>query len=317
VSESRLQVFSGNANPDLAATVCASLGIELGRAEVARFPDGEINVKIHEDVRGRDVFVVQPTCPPVNDTLMELLILIDTLRRASADRVTAVIPYYGYARKDRKDEGRVPITAKLVANMLVRAGINRLVCLDLHAPQIQGFFDIPVDHLYASPVFVDHFKETGMADISDGCVVAPDVGGIKQARAYAKLLGFSLAIVDKRRISPEQAEAVHVIGDVEGKRCVMVDDMISTAGTITQAAKAIMKHGAKEVHVCATHAVFCGPAKERLENSPLKSVVVTDTIPRGEKHPEGVHVRTVGNLLGDAIQRIHEGRSLSEMFGHE
>jgi len=309
-----LQVFSGTAHPVLAAQVCARLEIELGQADVGRFPDGEIDVKIHDDVRGRDVFVVQPTCPPVNDTLLELLMLVDTLRRASASRVTAVIPYYGYARKDRKDEGRVPITAKLVANLITRSGVARVVALDLHAPQIQGFFDIPVDHLYASRVFLEYFRAQ---DLENGCVVAPDVGGIKQARAYAKLLGLSLAIVDKRRISPEQAEAMHVIGDVEGKRCILVDDMISTAGTITQAASALREHGASEVHVCATHAVFCGKAKQRIEDAKLDSVVVTNTIPSHDGWPAGVKTLSCGALLGDAILRIHQGRSVSKLFNGE
>ncbi len=310
----KLQVFSGNANPDLARRVCARLEIPLGDATVNRFPDGEINVKINDDIRGRDVFVVQPTCPPVNDSLMELLLLLDTAKRASAARITAVIPYYGYARKDRKDEGRVPISAKLVANIIVRAGADRVLCVDLHAPQIQGFFDIPVDHLYASPVLVEHFRRHGLADIADGCVVAPDVGGIKQARAYAKLLGLSLAIVDKRRVSPDQAKAVHVIGDVAGKRCVLVDDMISTGGTIAEAATALRENGATEVHVGATHGVFCGPAKERLEAAPVESIVVTDTIPPGPPAPRSVKRLTVGELLGDAILRIHQGRSVSKLF---
>lgn len=309
-----LQVFTGNANLPLAQGVCSRLEIPLGDAMVGRFPDGEIDVKINEDVRGRDVFVVQPTCPPVNDSLMELLILVDTLRRASAARVTAVVPYYGYARKDRKDEGRVPITAKLVANLIARSGVDRVVALDLHAPQIQGFFDIPVDHLYASKLFIEHWESQGMKDIDDGCVVAPDVGGIKQARAYAKLLGISLAIVDKRRLSSDRAEAVHVIGQVEGKRCILVDDMISTAGTITEAARALRTNGAREVHVCATHAVFCGPAKERLEGAPIDSVVVTDTIPAPENGPKGITVLSSGDLLGDAILRIHQGRSVSKLF---
>ncbi len=309
-----LQVFTGTVHRDLAHAVCRRLEIPLGDALVGRFPDGEINVKINEDVRGRDVFVVQSTCPPVNESLMEVMILVDTLRRASAARVTAVIPYFGYARKDRKDEGRVPITAKLVANLIARSGVDRVVALDLHAPQIQGFFDIPVDHLYASRVFVDHWEREGMRDIKDGCVVAPDVGGIKQARAYAKLLGLSLAIVDKRRVSSEQAEAVHVIGSVDGKRCILVDDMISTAGTVSEASRALRQNGASEVHVCATHAVFCGPAKERLEAAPIDSVVVTDTIPMRESSPAGVRVLPCGDLLGDAILRIHQGRSVSKLF---
>ncbi len=309
-----LQVFTGTVHRDLAAGVCARLDIPLGEALVERFPDGEINVKINEDVRGRDVFIVQPTCPPVNDALMELLILADTLRRASAARVTAVIPYFGYARKDRKDEGRVPITAKLVANLITRAGVDRVVCLDLHAPQIQGFFDIPVDHLYASRIFIEHWTAMGMKDAQDGCVVAPDVGGIKQARAYAKLLGIGLAIVDKRRVSSDLAEAVHVIGTVDGKRCILVDDMISTAGTVSEAARALRKNGASEVHVCATHAVFCGPAKERLEAAPIDSVVVTDTIPARASSPSDVKVLSSAALLGDAILRIHQGRSVSKLF---
>jgi len=309
-----LQVFTGNAHRELAEGVCARLELPLGDATVDRFPDGEINVKINEDVRGRDVFVVQPTCPPVNDSLLELLILVDTLRRASAARVTAVIPYYGYARKDRKDEGRVPITAKLVANLIARSGVDRVVCLDLHAPQIQGFFDIPVDHLYASRIFIDYWRRQGMDGIEDGCVVAPDVGGIKQARAYAKLLGISLAIVDKRRVSSDMTEVAHVIGTVDGKRCILVDDMISTAGTITEAARALRENGAKEVHVCATHAVLCGPAKKRLDEAPIDSVVVTDTIPLRELRPEGVQVLSSADLLGDAILRIHQGRSVSKLF---
>jgi ribose-phosphate pyrophosphokinase len=309
-----LQVFTGNAHRELAQSVCARLEIPLGDATVDRFPDGEINVKINEDVRGRDVFVVQPTCPPVNDSLLELLILVDTLRRASAARVTAVIPYYGYARKDRKDEGRVPITAKLIANLIARSGVDRVVCLDLHAPQIQGFFDIPVDHLYASRIFIDYWRAQGMEGIKDGCVVAPDVGGIKQARAYAKLLGINLAIVDKRRVSSDTTEVAHVIGTVEGMRCILVDDMISTAGTITEAARALRTNGAREVHVCATHAVLCGPAKTRLDEAPIDSVVVTDTIPLRELRPEGVRVLSSGNLLGDAILRIHQGRSVSKLF---
>ncbi len=308
-----LQVFTGNANPDLARRVCSRLEIPVGKVSITPFPDGEIDVKINEDVRGRDVFVIQPTCPPVNDSLIELLLLVDTLRRASAARVTAVIPYFGYARKDRKDEGRVPISAKLVANIITRSGVDRVVCLDLHAAQIQGFFDIPVDHLYGSRVFLDHFQRNRMFG-NDGCVVAPDVGGIKQARAYAKLLGLSLAIVDKRRMSSDMAKAMHIIGDVDGKRCLLVDDMISTAGTMSEAARALRENGASEVHVAATHAVFCGPAKERLEAAPIDSIVVTDSIPLRESSPSGVTVLSCGDLLGDAILRIHQGRSVSKLF---
>jgi ribose-phosphate pyrophosphokinase len=314
VNLDKLLVFSGNANAALAKRVCARLELPLGDAAVKRFPDGEIDVKINDDVRNGDVFLVQPTCPPVNDSLMELLLLVDTFRRASASRVTAVIPYFGYARKDRKDEGRVPISAKLVANLITRAGVDRVLCLDLHAPQIQGFFDIPVDHLYASPVLVEHFRRLRLHDIADGCIVAPDVGGIKQARAYAKMLGLSLAIVDKRRVSPDQAKAVHVIGEVAGKRCVLVDDMISTGGTISEAAFALRENGATEVHVAAAHGVFCGPAKQRLEAAPIDSIVVTDTIPQTPMMPKGVVVLSVGDLLGDAILRIHQGRSVSKLF---
>jgi ribose-phosphate pyrophosphokinase len=307
-----LAVFTGTAHPELARKIATYLGIEVGHAAVGRFPDGEVNVKIDDDVRGKDVFVVQPTCPPVNDNLMELLILIDCLVRASAGRITAVFPYFGYARKDRKDEGRVPISAKLVANMVVASGVDRVLALDLHASQIQGFFDIPVDHLYASPVMVRHLTSLGL---KDPVVVAPDVGGIKMARAYAKSLGAGLAIVDKRRVSPEAAEAVHVIGDVEGKTVVLVDDMISTAGTITEASKAVAAHGAKDVYVCATHAVLCGPAVQRLSGSPVRGIVVTDTIPPSiTAGVKNLHVLTISELLGEAIRRIHESESVSSLF---
>lgn len=307
-----VQIFTGTAHPGLAAKIAAYLGIGVGDAQVGRFPDGEINVKINEDVRGNDVFVVQPTCPPVNDNLMESLILIDCLKRSSAGRITAVFPYFGYARKDRKDEGRVPISAKLVANLVVSAGVDRVLALDLHAPQIQGFFDIPVDHLFASPVLVRHIRELGLEDV---VIVAPDVGGIKMARAYAKSLGAGLAIVDKRRVSPEQAEAVHVIGEVAGKTVVLVDDMISTAGTITEAAKSVAAHGAKEVFICATHPVLCGPAVARLSSAPVRSVVVTDTIPPAvSSGVKNLEVLTISELLGEAIRRIHASESVSSLF---
>jgi ribose-phosphate pyrophosphokinase len=307
-----VQIFTGTAHPGLAEKITSYLGIRLGDAVVGRFPDGEINVKINEDVRGNDCFVVQPTCPPVNDNLMEALILIDCLRRSSAGRITAVFPYFGYARKDRKDEGRVPISAKLVANLVVSAGVDRVLALDLHAPQIQGFFDIPVDHLFAAPVMVRHLKDQALKDL---VVVAPDVGGIKMARAYAKSLGAGLAIVDKRRISPDAAEAVHVIGEVEGKTVALVDDMISTAGTISEAAKCVAAHGAKEVLVCATHAVLCGPAVQRLSNAPVRSVVVTDTIPPAvSSGVRNLEVLTISELLGEAIRRIHVSESVSSLF---
>jgi ribose-phosphate pyrophosphokinase len=307
-----LQIFTGTAHPALAGSICEYLGIPLGKANVGRFPDGEINVKIDEDVRGKDVFIVQPSCPPVNDNLMEALILTDCLRRASAGRITAVFPYFGYARKDRKDEGRVPISAKLVANLVVSAGVDRVLALDLHAAQIQGFFDIPVDHLFASPVLVGHLKSL---ELRDPVVVAPDVGGIKMARAFAKSLGAGLAIVDKRRVSPEAAEAVHVIGEVQGKTVVLVDDMISTAGTITEAAKAVGAHGAKDVYICATHAVLCGPAVQRLSAAPVRSVIVTDTIPPAvSAGVKNLNVISVSRLLGEAIRRIHQSESVSSLF---
>ena len=307
-----LKLFSGNAHRALASEIAQYLKVPLGEADVTRFSDGEVFVQINENVRGTDVFVVQPTCPPVNDNLMELLILIDCLRRASAGRITAVFPYFGYARKDRKDEGRVPISAKLVANLVVSSGVDRVLALDLHAPQIQGFFDIPVDHLFSSPVMVRHLKTLGLKDM---VVVAPDVGGIKMARAYAKSLGAGLAIVDKRRVSPEAAEAVHVIGEVEGKTVVLVDDMISTAGTVTEACKAVSAHGAKEVLICATHAVLCGPAVQRLSGSPVRSVIVTDSIPpAASSGVRNLHVLTISELLGEAIRRIHQSESVSSLF---
>ncbi|MCK6480438.1 MAG: ribose-phosphate pyrophosphokinase [Planctomycetaceae bacterium] len=307
-----VQIFTGTAHPGLAAKIASYLGIRLGDALVGRFPDGEVNVKINEDVRGNDCFVVQPTCPPVNDSLMEALLLIDCLRRSSAGRITAVFPYFGYARKDRKDEGRVPISAKLVANLVVSAGVDRVLALDLHAAQIQGFFDIPVDHLFSSPVMVRHLQSMGLKDI---VIVAPDVGGIKMARAYAKSLGAGLAIVDKRRISPESAEAVHVIGEVEGRTVVLVDDMISTAGTITEAAKTVKAHGAAEVFICATHPVLCGPAVERLSKAPVSRILVTDTIPPAVSSGiRNLEVLTISELLGEAIRRIHVSESVSSLF---
>jgi ribose-phosphate pyrophosphokinase len=307
-----LRIFTGTAHPALAKDIAQYLDLTLGDATISRFPDGEINVKINDDVRGKDVFVIQPTCPPVNDNLLELLLLIDCLRRASAGRVTAVFPYFGYARKDRKDEGRVPISAKLVANIVVTSGVDRVLALDLHAPQIQGFFDIPVDHLFAAPVLVKHLRTLGL---EEPVVVAPDVGGIKMARAYAKSLGAGLAIVDKRRVSPESAEAVHVIGEVKDKTVVLVDDMISTAGTITEGAKAVLSHGARRVLVCATHPVLCGPAVNRLSSVDLDAVIVTDTIPPSiTSGVRGLQVRTVSGLLGEAIRRIHESESVSSLF---
>ena len=308
-----LAIFSGGANKALGRKVCEYLGLQPGKVEITRFPDGEIDMKVLEDVRGADVYVVQPTCPPVNENLMELLILIDCLRRASAERITAVVPYYGYARQDRKAEGRVPISAKLVANLITAAGATRALSVDLHAPQIQGFFDIPMDHLYAAPVLLDHFKHLGLKDTT---VVSPDVGGIKMARAYAKRLNAGLAIVDKRRSGPTEIEAMHVIGEVEGRNVILVDDMISTGTSISEAARACRKEGAKDIYICATHAVFAGKAIEKLSKAPVKEVVVTDTIPMDGKEKElgNLRILSIANLLGEAIRRIHHSESVSSLF---
>jgi ribose-phosphate pyrophosphokinase len=306
-----LTVFSGGANPVLGAKVCKFLSLDQGKIEITRFPDGEIDMKILEDVRGADVYVIQPTCPPVNENLMELLILIDCLRRASAERITAVMPYFGYARQDRKAEGRVPISAKLVANIITAAGATRALAIDLHAAQLQGFFDIPMDHLYAAPVLVEYFRQLNLKDLT---IVSPDVGGIKMARAYAKRLNADLAIVDKRRSGPTETEVMHVIGDVEGRNVILVDDMISTATSITEAAKHCRKKGAKEIYICGTHAVLAGKAVEKLQKAPVKEVVVTDTIPTAGKEFPNLKVLSVANLLGEAIRRIHHSESISDMF---
>ncbi len=309
-----LKIFSGNANRALAEKICAYLAIPLGRANVKTFSDGEIFVEIQENVRGADVFVIQPTCPPVNDHLMELLIMIDALRRASARRITAVIPYYGYARQDRKVIPRTPITAKLVANLITVAGARRVLTIDLHAGQIQGFFDIPVDHLYAAPVLITYLKEEFRG--KEIVIVSPDAGGVERARAYAKRLNAGLAIIDKRRLRPNESEVMHVVGDVKGKVAIIVDDMIDTAGTICKAAEALYERGAKEVHGMATHPVLSGPAIERLKKSPMKSVVVTDTIPLREeaKKLKKIKVLSVAELLGEAIRRIHNDDSVSSLF---
>ncbi len=306
-----LQVYCGNSNRDLARRIADYIGIPLGNATLTRFPDLEIDVKVHDDVRGADVYVIQPTCPPVNENLMELLILMDCLRRASADRITAVIPYYGYARQDRKAEGRVPITAKLVADLIVAAGANRVLTIDLHAAQIQGFFNIPVDHIYAAPVMMDHFRKLELHDL---LVVAPDVGSLKMCRAYAKRLGVGLAIVDKRRTGPEETEVAHVIGETKGKTVLFVDDMISTATSITEAVKVVRERGVRDVYMCATHAVLCGRAIEKLEAVRPAGVVVTDTIPLGDKKRDFMQVLSVANLLGEAIKRIHKSESVSSLF---
>jgi ribose-phosphate pyrophosphokinase len=304
-------VFSGSANEPLARKVCEYLSLPLGRLQITRFPDGEIDLKLMEDVRGADVYVIQPTCPPVNEHLMEMLILIDCLRRASAERITAVIPYFGYARQDRKAEGRVPISAKLVANMITTAGAHRALSVDLHAAQLQGFFDIPMDHLYAAPVLVDYFRRLELKDLT---IVSPDVGGIKMARAYAKRLNAGLAIVDKRRSGPTEIEAMHVIGDVKNQNLILVDDMISTGTSITEAARACRKEGAKDIYICGTHAVLSGKAVEKLSKAPVKEVVVTDTIPTAGKEFPTLKVLSIANLLGEAIRRIHHSESVSSLF---
>jgi len=306
-----LLVFSGNANKVLAKKVCDYLSLPLGKIDISRFPDGEIDMKIMEDVRGADVYVIQPTCPPVNENLMELLIMVDCLRRASAERITAVIPYFGYARQDRKAEGRVPISAKLVANVITAAGVSRALAVDLHAAQLQGFFDIPMDHLYAAPVLVDYFRRLDLKDLT---IVSPDVGGIKMARAYAKRLNADLAIVDKRRSGPTEIEAMHVIGEVKDRNVILVDDMISTATSITEAARVCRKKGAKDIWICGTHAVLAGKAVEKLQKAPVKEVVVTDTIPLDGKEFPNLRVLSIANLLGEAIRRIHHSESVSSLF---
>ena len=304
-------LLAGTANADLSIKIAKILDQPMCNADVGRFPDGEIDVKVNEDMRGRDVFILQPTCPPVNENLLELLTLIDCCKRSSVGRITAVMPYFGYARKDRKDEGRVPITAKLVANMLTVAGVDRVLTMDLHAPQIQGFFDVPVDHLYAKTVFQGYFSEF---DPAKTVVVAPDAGGIKMARAYASMLHMHFAIVDKRRMGPEQVVSEHMIGDVEGCDVILVDDMISTAGTITDAARMVKGHGARRVLIAATHGLFCGPALERIEASDVEKIVVTDTVKPLADYPDRIEILTVAPLLAEAIRRIHTAASISALF---
>lgn len=310
-----LKIFSGQANPQLAHDICGFLHLGLGRISLGKFPDGENYCKIEEDVRGRDVFLVQPTCPPVNDTLMELLIMIDSCKRASAARVTAVIPYFGYARQDRKDEGRTPITAKLVANLITRAGADRVLTMDLHAPQIQGFFDVPVDHLYAAPVFNEHFLKMGLTE-DDIVVVSPDEGSIKRAIGHVKRLGGRLAIVDKRRSSALETQQENIIGGpLAGQVALMFDDMVSTAGSICGAAKLVHNEGAREIHMAASHGVLCGPAIENLESAPVTSLVVTDSIPLPpEQQIPKIKVLSVAPLLAEALKRIHHDQSVSALF---
>lgn len=306
----KLQIFSGNANRKLAEEVAAYLGIPLGNAAVSRFSDGEINVQIMESVRGNDVFVIQPTCPPVNENLMELLVIVDALRRASSGRITAVIPYYGYARQDRKVQPRVPITAKLVANLITVAGANRVLTVDLHAGQIQGFFDIPVDNLMALPVFVEYVKKN--IDLTNAVVVAPDAGGVERARKFAKKLDLPLAVIDKRRSAPNVAEVMHVVGDVKGKIALIIDDIIDTGGTLVKAASALVEKGATLVYAFATHPVFSGQAKEKILSSVISRVVVTNTIPQDAF--DKVDIISVGPLVGEAIKRIHKNESVSVLF---
>ncbi|MHC5023064.1 MAG: ribose-phosphate diphosphokinase [Planctomycetota bacterium] len=312
----QLKIFAGRAGRALAEAMCDHLNLPLGAGGTELFPDGELIVKVDEDVRGRDCFVVQSTCDPVNANLMELLIYIDCLRRASAKRITAVIPYFGYARQDRKDEGRVPITAKLVANLITAAGADRVVCMDLHAAQIQGFFDLQVDHLTASKVFCEHFEGI-REELPNLVIVSPDVGNVKVANRFASILDADLAIVDKRRESGMKVASKNLIGDVDGKTVLMVDDMISTAGTICEAAKLVVDRGARQVIAAATHAVLVGLAMERIREAPISRLIVTDSIPDGSRLApirDTVHVLTVAKLLGDAVHRIHHDMSISALF---
>lgn len=312
---SEIKIFSGNANRPLAERIATFLDVPLGRAEVGRFSDGEIQVEIADNVRGRDVFLIQPTCAPANDHLMELLIMVDACKRSSAGRITAVVPYYGYARQDRKVAPRAPISAKLVADLLMAAGIDRVLTMELHAGQIQGFFDVPVDNLYASPI-LSAWVERNLPIGADRVVVSPDVGGVERARAFAQRLHAGLAIIDKRRSGPNVAEVMHLIGDVEGKTAILVDDMIDTAGTLTNAARAVKDHGAKRVFAAATHPVLSGPALKRIADSALDKIVVTDTIPLSEAAASSgrFEVVSVANLFGEAIRAIHHNDSVSRLF---
>ncbi len=310
-----LKIFSGRANRQLTDRICRFLNLQPGNISLGDFPDGEISCKIDEDVRGRDVFLIQPTCPPVNSNLMELLVMIDSCLRASAERITAVVPYYGYARQDRKDEGRVPITAKMVANIITRAGADRALTMDLHAPQIQGFFDVPVDHLYAAPVLTRYFQDMGL-EPEELVVVSPDEGSIKRALGHSKRLGGRLAIVDKRRRSASETTQANIIGGpVDGRVALLFDDMISTAGSICGAAELVHRAGAREIYVAATHGVLAGNAIERIKKSPIKRVILTDTIPLPkEKQIDKIEVLSVAPLLGEAIKRIHHDESISAIF---
>jgi ribose-phosphate pyrophosphokinase len=311
--DDKFKIFCGTANVALADEVCAFLGMTRGQSQVTRFKDGEVYMQIQENVRGADVFVIQPTCRPVDEHLMELLLMMDALKRASARRITAVIPYFGYARQDRKDKPRVPISAKLVADLLTTAGADRALIVDLHAPQLQGFFNIPVDHLFASPVLVDHFKRLNLPNLT---VVSPDAGGVERARFFAKKMDAALAIMDKRRVEVNVAEIMHVIGDVEGRTCLVIDDLIDTAGTLVKTAAALMENGANEVYACCSHPVLSGPAVENISQSCIKEVIVTNTIPLNEeaKAEPKIKVLSIAGLIGRAIQSIHEETSVSKLF---
>ena len=309
----QLKVFSGSAHPELAREIATHLGLPVGQARLGRFPDTEVSFQIDENIRGTDVFVVQPTSAPVDQHLVELLIMIDAFRRSSAARITAVLPYYGYARQDRKDKPRVPISAKLVANVLSAAGVNRVLTMDLHKAQIQGFFDIPVDHLFAAPVIIDHLARLRLPSLT---IVAPDAGGAERARAYAKRLGAGLAVVDKRRSDAGTAEVMNVIGDVAGRTCILQDDIVDTAGTMQKAAIALKNAGAERVFACAVHGVLSGPAIERIEQSPIERMIVTNTIPLSPERARcgKIDVLSVARLLAQAIRSIHEESSVSSLF---
>jgi ribose-phosphate pyrophosphokinase len=313
MTHDRIKIFTGNANPELTQEICEALGLELAQATVKQFADGENRVQIHENVRGADVFVVQPTCKPVDRSILELLIMIHTLKLASAERITAVLPYYGYARQDRKDQPRVPISAKLIAALLETAGADRVLTVDLHAAQIQGFFDIPVDHLFATPVLIEHFKSTSSHDMT---VVSPDAGGVERARAFAKRLNAPLAIIDKRREEANVAEVMNVVGEVEGRHCLLVDDLIDTGGTLVKGAEALLEKGAASVSACATHAVLSGPAVARIEESKLREVVFTNSIPLSKEAKKCHRIKSlsIAGLLAEAIRSIHEETSVSVLF---
>src|SRR5580658_7196946 len=311
MSDSRLKIFSGNSNRALAEDICRNIGMPLGQATVTSFPDGETFVKIDENIRGHDVFIIQSTCPPTNHHLMELLIMIDAARRASANRITAVLPFYGYARQDRKDQPRVPITAKLVANLLVASGTNRILAMDLHAQQIQGFFDIPVDHLYAAPVMYDYLKKKKLTDL---VVVSPDTGGLKMAHAYSQVLEAGLAIVAKRRKSATHVESMAVIGEIKGKNVLIVDDLTETAGTLTEAASLLKKKGAKEILACVSHAILGETGIQRLRKSSIDELITTDTVQRPAIDGVKITTLSVAGLLGEAIKRIHTNSSVNSLF---